>query len=520
MTDLLALLAEQIRGDDPILQLDAVTKIRKLLTLENTPPVQQVLALNILHRVVHFLASESPELQFEAAWTLTNIASGSSPETRAVVDADAVRHLVALLRSPHNQVREQAVWALGNIAGDSPHCRDHVLSHGAMPLLLDCFSDMTRDSLVRNAIWTLSNFCRGKPQPSFDIVRPALAVLAFMIRGDDTELLSDACWALSYLSDGSNDKIQAVLDAGVLPRVVQLLDHQAFTVQTPALRCVGNIVTGDDQQTQKVIDSNALAHLAKLLKSTKRSIRKEACWAISNITGGDEAQIQAVIDSGVVPTLVSMLGTAPLEIKKEACWALTNAIVGGTPAQIDHLVQCEVVRPLVDMLAVPDVKVTALEGLDKMLRVCGASAVEQALSAGILAAFDDSLFASTAIALRVIEQCASVDAGSVLESGLLSKVASLPYADLTLEMEQSIVHTVFLCYNSATPKQLDDLVDTGIFSQMYVIRDRAATICIAMQDLELPALVTLELLDAAFPNDIPMHKKWQLATAIKHFHRA
>ncbi len=41
----------------------------------------------------------------------------------------------------------------------------------------------------------------------------------------------------------------------------------------------------------------------------------------------------------------------------------------------------------------------------------------------------------------------------------------------------------------------------------------------AMQDLELPALITLELLDAAFPNDIPMHKKWQLVTAIKHFHQ-
>jgi importin subunit alpha-1 len=516
MTDALALVTH-IRGDDPILQLDAMTKIRKLLSLDD-PPVQQVLALNILNRVVHFLASESPELQLEAAWTLTNIASGSSSETRAVVDADAVRHLVALLRSPHNQVREQAVWALGNIAGDSPHCRDHVLLHGVMPLLLDCFSDMSRESLVRNATHALSNLCRGKPQPPFDIVQPALGVLALLIRGDDADVLSDACWALGYLADGPNDRIQAVLDAGVLPRVVQLLDHQAFTVQTPALRCVGNIVTGDDQQTQKVIDSNALAYLAKLLESTRRSIRKEACWAISNITGGNEAQIQAVIDSGVVPTLVSMLGTAPLEIKKEVCWALSNAIVGGTPAQIDHLVQCEVVRPLVDMLAVPNVKVTALEGLDKILRVC-ASAVAQALSAGVLAALDDSLFANTAIALRVIEQCASVDAGSVLESGLLSKVASLPHADLTLEMKQSIARTVFLCYNSATPKQLDDLVDTGIFSQMYVIRDRAATICIAMQDLELPALVTLELLDAAFPNDIPMHKKWQLATAIKHFHR-
>jgi hypothetical protein len=531
----LPLLAKHIRGDDISLQIDAVTKIRKLLSIESNPPIQDVLALNVIDRLVQFLSSESPELQFETAWVVTNITGGSSAETRTVVDAGAVPHLVALLGSPHDNVREQAIWALGNIAGDSPHNRDHVLSHGAMPLLLNCFGDLSRESLVRTATWALSNFCRGKPQPAFDIVQPALAVLAFLIRGDDPEVLADACWALSYLSDGPNDRIQALLDTGVLPRLVQLLDHKAIVVQTPALRCIGHIVTGDDQQTQKVIDLNALTHLAKLLESSKRAIRKDACTAISNITAGTQAQIQAVIDSGVVPTLVSMLGAAPREIKKEVCWALSNA-TSGTPAQIDYLVQCEVIRPLVDMLAVPDVKVVtiALEGLDNILRVCSASAVAQALSAGILAklddALDDALFAKISVArrkvdtlfantARVIERCASVEARSVLECGVMLKVASLPHADLTLETKQSIARTVFLCYNSATPAQLDDLANTNIFSQMYVIRDRAATICMAMQDLELPALITLELLDAAFPNDIPMHKKWQLVTAAKHFHQ-
>lgn len=39
----------------------------------------------------------------------------------------------------------------------------------------------------------------------------------------DEEVLTDACWALSYLSDGTNDKIQAVLESGVCPRLVELL---------------------------------------------------------------------------------------------------------------------------------------------------------------------------------------------------------------------------------------------------------------------------------------------------------
>jgi len=44
-----------------------------------------------------------------------------------------------------------------------------------------------------------------------------------LIHSNDEEVLTDACWALSYLSDGTNDKIQAVIEAGVCRRLVELL---------------------------------------------------------------------------------------------------------------------------------------------------------------------------------------------------------------------------------------------------------------------------------------------------------
>lgn len=64
----------------------------------------------------------------------------------------------------------QAVWALGNIAGDSPKCRDFVLGHNALPPLLEQLKEGSKISMLRNATWTLSNFCRGKPSPNFTIV--------------------------------------------------------------------------------------------------------------------------------------------------------------------------------------------------------------------------------------------------------------------------------------------------------------------------------------------------------------
>eukprot|EP01108_Squamamoeba_japonica_P005976 TRINITY_DN480_c2_g1_i2.p1 TRINITY_DN480_c2_g1~~TRINITY_DN480_c2_g1_i2.p1 ORF type:complete len:322 (-),score=153.56 TRINITY_DN480_c2_g1_i2:58-966(-) len=218
-----------------------------------------------------------------------------------------------------------------------------------------------------------------QPQPAFEVVAPALPVLEYMSRLDDAEVLADTCWALSYLSDGPNEKIQAVIEAGVVPRLVDLLGHKAFTVQTPALRCIGNIVTGDDAQTQTVINQNALPKLALLLQSPKRSIRKETCWTLSNITAGSPSQIQCVLDSGVVPTLVHMLSVAPLEIRKEVCWALSNAMSGGTHEQIHFLVECEVIKPLVDMLLVAETKIVtvALEGLENILRAGAAAGMEE-----------------------------------------------------------------------------------------------------------------------------------------------
>ena len=287
------------------------------------------MATGVTATLVGFLAHPNTELQLEAAWALTNIASGSSVHAAAVVDAGGAKAFCSLLLSPNDDVREQAVWALGNIAGDSPECRDLVLTQGALQPLLDQLNPNSKMSMLRNATWTLSNLCRGKPQPAWPMVQPALTVLAQLIFSNDDEVLADACWALSYLSDGPNEKIQAVIEAGVCRRLVELLMHPSPSVQTPALRTVGNIVTGDDLQTQIIINFSALPCLHALLGNPKKGIRKEACWTISNITAGNKDQIQSVIDSNIVPPLVQLLNSAEFDIRKEAAWAISNATSGG-----------------------------------------------------------------------------------------------------------------------------------------------------------------------------------------------
>lgn len=60
--------------------------------------------------------------------------------------------------------------------------------------------------------------------------------------------IADAAWAISYVTDDDNIKIQAVIDAGCVPYLVNLLAMDEAAVIVPALRSVGNIVTGTDTQ--------------------------------------------------------------------------------------------------------------------------------------------------------------------------------------------------------------------------------------------------------------------------------
>ena len=144
----------------------------------------------------------------------------------------------------------------GNISGDGPRVRDRCLAEGALGPMVEMLQrPELKLSGRRNATWALSNLCRG---PTGDRVAlaaasPALPLLAGLVAapGQDHEVLCDACWALSYLAEGSNDGAAAVVACGAVPDFVRLLEPEyPATVLDPALRAVGNVAAGAEPETQ------------------------------------------------------------------------------------------------------------------------------------------------------------------------------------------------------------------------------------------------------------------------------
>jgi hypothetical protein len=85
----------------------------------------------------------------------------------------------------------------------------------------------------------------------------------------------------------------------------------------------------------------------------------------------------------------------------------------------------------------------------------------------------------------------------------LPTIAGLPFED-TIHSAEQCAHRVNEIIAATT--------------HIGFIRERATEICIGLQDLELPAFVTLQIIDeAVHENSIRMWAKWELITAVKHF---
>jgi hypothetical protein len=92
-----------------------------------------------------------------------------------------------------------------------------------------------------------------------------------------------------------------------------------------------------------------------------------------------------------------------------------------------------------------------------------------------------------------------------LAGNQLLTIAGLPFAET--------VHSAEQC-----ARRIDEII--AATTHIGMIRERATEICIGLQDLELPAFVTLTILDeAVHENSIRMGAKWELITAVKHFRR-
>ncbi|OMJ88325.1 hypothetical protein SteCoe_9736 [Stentor coeruleus] len=349
-----------------------IQTLRKILSCDGTPPLQFIMNSGISNKLISLLSCQYLPLQTESMWCVLNLATGQSHIVKMLMDQDVIEQLKAVLTSNDPELLELCVWCIGNLAGDSVDTRDKLTE--LVPQLTELIKKVSIDKW-KNIIWALSNLCRGKPLPEREITQQILSIVPIILRVNDEDSLADCCWALSYISDGDNQRIQDIIDLGVLETLIQILGHDSEKVTIPCLRALGNIVTGNEDQTQKVLNLGFVDRVATFLISKKVSVKREALWTLSNITAGSDEQINLVLSHPCVNSVVECLKDSDFEIKKEALWTISNATHAKSPNLVLKVIELGAFPLLCDILDMKDSKIllVVLEAINNLLRAGNAA---------------------------------------------------------------------------------------------------------------------------------------------------
>lgn len=348
--------------------LQAMTELRRVLASVANPPVQEVLVCGGAEVLVKKLRDQSAAVQFEAAWALTNMTSGSRAQIAVLLHEGMLEALFAVLRSDavanRAELCDQCLWVLGNVAGERcAEMRDQMLGAGVVDALGELYSRLPdfvwfqhdREKVLRTLTWLMSGLCCGQPAPPLEEVDCTFDYFVQVLQGtDDEKMLTDALVGLVHLLDGASDsegeaRVLRLLSVESMesevnqppnshPLVLRLVSflrrNQSKTLFAGSLRLISAILAVPcNESCDLAIASGVLGILHDVLQDLDNSAedRCEAAWALSNIAAVGVTQAVRLLDEpGVWASLCGALGRGtPHKVRCECAWAVSHVMRSG-----------------------------------------------------------------------------------------------------------------------------------------------------------------------------------------------
>ncbi|EEC46845.1 predicted protein, partial [Phaeodactylum tricornutum CCAP 1055/1] len=250
-----------------------------------------ILAAGVMNQMLRCLESHPGNLSLQriASWTLSNLVDGIFQQSHGGKSSVLRR----LLRMSDAEVLSYTCWTLSHLC-DGPS------SHIAAVVTTPYDSGAPPGGLVPRLVDLLMH-------PSWRVTKPALRTIGNIVCAECSD---DA------LSAGpTTDYTEVILECQAVPRLKELVTHSNREIQKEACWTLSNIAAGTVDQIQAVIDSGAIPPLVELVqnKKTDQEVRSEACWVVLNATScGGDSQIEVLVDEGCVSVLGVLLTEASM----------------------------------------------------------------------------------------------------------------------------------------------------------------------------------------------------------------
>ena len=105
--------------------------------------------------------------------------------------------------------------------------------------------------------------------------------------GKPAELLYETCWSITNISAGSSEYTKAIIDTGIVPRLVSLLSCEDGDVRVQSAWALGNIAGDCGEYRDLVLDMNMVESLIGIVNGLEAGKEKKAkhvvVWVLGNL---------------------------------------------------------------------------------------------------------------------------------------------------------------------------------------------------------------------------------------------
>ncbi|KAI9275643.1 armadillo-type protein [Phascolomyces articulosus] len=255
---------------------------------------------------------------------MSDIAAG--PHDLWAKSITTVPYMVSFLDSENLNLREAAAGALGNMAAEDlgdmtsedDEVRTMIRNNGAIPPLVRLL-DSNDSRLVQTACFALANLARGNERQLNEFIVAAIGKPLFRHLRDETpDTVTEVCWVMSYLTAGSQQFRQQIMQQGIANILVRELRNlcQQGPVVLPLLRTLGNLCGGPDEYIEVFIDQEGFLFTLLLLTHSEHRQRPDI--------------VKKVVDANAIAYLTDILVQhGALDIRKGAATCLLNIAYHG-----------------------------------------------------------------------------------------------------------------------------------------------------------------------------------------------
>ena len=367
----------KIYSNDPTVVLSSLKYIRKISCITK---IDLIIKTDIVPKLIEFLSYvKYQEHQYETGWILTNLTSGTTKQTDAVIrKGPIVSYLIDALRCTNSSsLQLQFIWCIANIAGNGQKKVKEILSLGGLNVLSNivktnlCGSKRNLE-LIENSMWVILNILVARPP--LQIIKQCLVIITKVLSTcSDSAVLVEVSSCVNVISRlFSDEECKLLFESGIInPKFIKMLDMKD-KIAINVLRTIGNIISGPDFLAEEILNMGFLRYVPKFMMHKNTKIQKEICWILSNIAAGTKSQMKCLIESNLVSGVIKLFKNGTFSVKKECLYVMSN--LSDTPVFIDYIVSCGYIKSLGFDLSLwaedPDFAILILQTLDKI--ICGA----------------------------------------------------------------------------------------------------------------------------------------------------